>query len=227
MEIRRRFVFRGNAAAIGGRIVRPTDLILDAIATSSLTVAGGRSRQRAGNAKFGEWISFGEANTSAEGLFDDVQRQVEFTNGKVAEDYLSTTTKVSADVVNLTVGNKPRLTIRRLHAALTSKSPTGSGEPPISVGAVTTIDRVSVDGHLLTIELNLPLLQKYDTFSKLMLASDDPAFVKESGDHLFMTQTTPGVAAPSPARLRYSNGVVHATVVKSIKWAGEAIPNAR
>jgi hypothetical protein len=38
MEIRRRFIFRGNAAAIGGRIVRPTDLILDSIATSSLTV---------------------------------------------------------------------------------------------------------------------------------------------------------------------------------------------
>ena len=82
MELRRRFVFRGNAAAIGGRIVRPTDLILDSIATSSLTVVGGRSRERAGPAKFGDWISFGEANTFAEGLFDDVQRQIDFTDRK-------------------------------------------------------------------------------------------------------------------------------------------------
>jgi hypothetical protein len=227
MEIRRRFIFRGNAAAIGGRIVRPTDLILDSIATSSLTVVGGRSRERAAAAKFGEWISFSEANTFAEGLFDDVQRQIDFTNGRVPEDYLSTTTRVSADVAGLTVGNRPRLTIKRLHASLTSKSPTGSGEPPISVGADTIIDGVSIDGHALTVEVNLPLFQRYDTLSKLMTASDDPAFVKESGDHLFMTPTTPGAAAPPPPRLRYCNDVVYATVVKSVKWTGDPIPNAR
>jgi hypothetical protein len=227
MELRRRFVFRGNAAAIGGRIVRPTDLILDSIATSSLTVVGGRSRERAAAAKFGEWVSFGEANTFAEGLFDDVQGQIDFTNGAVAEEYLSTSTRVSADVVGLTVGNRPRLTIKRLHAALNSKSPTGSGEPPIAVGADTLIEGVSVDGHALTIELNLPLFQQYDTLSKLMTASDDPRFVKESGDHFFMTQTAPGDAAPPPARLRYCNGVTQATIVKSIKWTGDPIPNAR
>src|SRR5262245_8895948 len=227
MEIRRRFIFRGNAAAIGGRIVRPSDLILDAIATSSLTVVGGRSRARAGPAKFGEWISFGEANTFAEGLFDDVQRQIDFTNGKVPEDYLTTSTRVSADVVNLVVGTRPRLTIKRLHAALSSKSPAGSGEPPIAVGADTLIEGVAVDGRGLTVELNLPLFQRYDTLSKLMTASDDPAFVKESGDHLFMTQTTAGVAAPPPGRLSYCNDVLYATVVKSIKWTGDPIPNAR
>jgi hypothetical protein len=227
MEIRRRFIFRGNAAAIGGRIVRPTDLILDSIATSSLTVVGGRSRERAGAAKFGDWISFGEANTFAEGLFDDVQRQIDFTNGKVPEEYLTTSTKVSADVVNLVVGNRPRLTIKRLHASLSSKSPAGSGEPPISVGADTLIEGVSIDGHGLAVELNLPLFQRYDTFAKLMTASDDPAFVRESGDHLFMTPGTPGVAAPPPARLRYCNGVAHATVVRSIKWTGEPIANSR
>src|SRR5262249_46320126 len=51
--------------------------------------------------------------------------------------------------------------------------------------------------------------------------------VKDSGDQLFMTQTAPGAAAPPPARLRYCNGVVQATVVKSIKWAGDPIPNAK
>jgi len=230
MELRRRFIFRGNAAAIGGRIVRPTDLILDSIATSSLTVVGGRSRQRAGAAKFGEWISFGEANTFAEGLFDDVQRQIDFTNGKVPEDYLSTSTRVSADVINLVVGTRPRLTIKHLHAALNSKSPTGSGEPPIAVGADTVIEGVAVDGHALTVELNLAPFQKYDTLSKLMTASDDPAFVKESGAQLYMTPTaTPGAAAPAPAppRVPYCSGIVQATVVKSITWAADPIANAK
>jgi hypothetical protein len=227
MEIRRRFIFRGNAAAIGGRIVRPTDLILDTIATSSLTVVGGRSRERAGPAKFGDWISFSGANTFAEGLFDDVQRQIDFTNGRVAEEYLTTTTRVSADVVDLVVGNRPRLTIKRLHASLTSKSPTGSGEPPIVVGADSIIEGVAVDGRGLNIELNLPLFQRLDTLSKVMTACDDPAFVRDSGDHFFMTQGAPSVAAPPPPRLRYCNDVVHATVVKSIKWIGDPIANAR
>jgi len=227
MELRRRFIFRGNAAAIGGRIVRPNDLILDSIATSSLTVVGGRSRSRAGAAKFGDWISFSEANTLSEGLFDDVQRQVDFTNGKVPEDYLSTSTRVMSDVVNLVIGTKPRLTIRHLHAALSSKSPTGSGEPPISVGADSVIEGVTVDGHALTIELNLAPFQKCDTFSKLVTSSDDPAFVKDAGDQFFMTQTAPGAAAPPPGRLRYGNGVVQATLVKSIKWSGDPIPNAK
>src|SRR5262245_36883731 len=173
MELRRRFIFRGNAAAIGGRIVRPTDLILDAIATSSLTVVGGRSRQRAGAAKFGEWISFGEANTNAEGLFDDVQRQVEFTNGRVAEDYLTQTTRVGADVAGLVVGTRPRLTIKHLHASLLSKSPTGSGEPSIAVGADSVIEGVAVDGRGLAVELNLSLFQRLDTLSKVMTATDD------------------------------------------------------
>jgi hypothetical protein len=38
MELRRRFIFRGNAAAIGGRIVRPTDVVIDSSTASSLTV---------------------------------------------------------------------------------------------------------------------------------------------------------------------------------------------
>jgi hypothetical protein len=95
------------------------------------------------------------------------------------------------------------------------------------VGRESVIEGVDVDGHGLAVELNLPLFQRFDTLSKLMTASDDPAFVKESGDHLFMTQGTPGVAAPPPPRLPYCNDLVYATVVKSIKWTGEPIATAR
>jgi len=239
MELRRRFVFRGNAAAIGGRIVRPADTILDSVVASSLTVAGGRSRARAGPARFGEFVSFASAATSAEGLFDNVQGQIDRTFGKIPEDYLTTTTRVSADVTGLSIGgDKPKLTIKHLHASMTSKSPAGSGETSVAPGNDTIIEGVSIDGHVLTIELALPVFQQYDTMSKLLAAADNPQFVKESGDLLYMTRaspasgtspgspTAPGAVPPPPpppARLQYCSGTVYATIVKSIKWAGEPI----
>jgi hypothetical protein len=232
MELRRRFVFRGNAAAIGGRIVRPADTILDSVVASSLTVAGGRSRARAGPARFGDFVSFASAATSAEGLFDSLQGHIDRTFGKIPEDYLTMTTRVSADVTVLSIGSdKPKLTIKHLHAAMTSKSPAGSGETSVAPGNDTVIEGVSIDGHVLTIELALPVFQQHDTMSKLLAAADNPQFVKESGDLLYMTPTTaaappttPGtVPPPPPSRLQYCSGTIYATIVKSIKWAGEPI----
>jgi hypothetical protein len=227
MDLRRRFIFRGNAAAIGGRIVRPVDLVLDSSTASSLTVAGGRSRARAASTRFGDFVSFAGAATSAEGLFDDVQRQIEFTYHRVPEDSLTTTTHVTADVTGLSVGDKPRLTIKRLHAALSSKSPAGSGEPAISVTGDTAIEGVAIDGHALIVELATPLFQRYDTRSKLLAAADNPRFVEESGDCLFMKATMGGAPAPASARLLHSCGTTYATIVKSIRWAGDPLPGAR
>ena len=39
MELRRRFAFRGNAAAFGGRIVRPEDVVLEMPGASSLGIS--------------------------------------------------------------------------------------------------------------------------------------------------------------------------------------------
>ena len=227
MDLRRRFIFRGNAAAIGGRIVRPADIVLDSITASSLTVAGGRSQARAGVARFGELVSFASAMTSAEGVFDDVQKQIDFTNGKVAEDALTTSTHVIADVTGLSVGDKPKLTVKHLRATVHSKSPTGSGEPGIALGSDTAIDGAVIDGHALVVELAVPLFQELDTRAKLLTACDDPEFVRDSGDCLFMKQASGGAAAPPAGRLQYGAGTIYATIVKSIKWAGEPLAGAK
>ena len=42
-----------------------------------------------------------------------------------------------------------------VHAALTAKSPLGSGEPAIRVGKDTAIEGVVIDSHRLRIELDL------------------------------------------------------------------------
>ena len=72
----------------------------------------------------------------------------------------------------------------------------------------------------------VPLFQKYDTRSKLLAAADDPHFVKESGDRLFMK--TPSVArrAPPPgaARAFLRHHLRHDRQVD--QWAGTPYPGA-
>jgi hypothetical protein len=226
MELRRRFVFRGNAAVIGGRIVRPKDQVIDSSTASSLTVAGGRSRSQAKATRFGDWVSFGSASTSAEGLFDDVKQQIEVSHGRVAEDTLTTSTVVDADVTSLSVGDKPKLTIKHLHASLASRSPAASGEPAIGVGNDTTIEGAAVDGFGLIVTLAIPLFQRYNTLAKLLTAADDPQFVKRSGGHLLMKSAGRGKAAATPPTLQ-TYPTVYATIVRSIKWAGDPYPGSK
>src|SRR5436305_9434662 len=113
MDLRRRFVFRGNAAAIGGRIVRPNDLIIDSGIASSLTAVGGRSQSKGGPKAFGDFISYGGVETLAEGLFDRLDQHIELTHKWTGEDQLTTTTRVHAEVNELSVGRKPKLTVKR------------------------------------------------------------------------------------------------------------------
>ena len=230
MELRRRFIFRGNAAAIGGRIVRPADVVIDSSTASSLTVAGGRSRARAASSKFGEWVSFAAASTSAEGVFDDVKQEIELTYHRIPEDSLTTTTRVMADVTGLSIGDRPKLTVKGLHAAFSSKSPAASGEPSIVLGSDTVIDGAAIESggvvYGLTFELAVTPFQQYDTRSKLLTAADDPQFVREWGDCLFMKQPVAGAAAPPAGRLPYGCGTIYATIVKSIRWTGNPYPGA-
>ena len=221
MELRRRFIFRGNAAAIGGRIVRPSDVVIDSSAASSLTVAGGRSRSRALATRFGEWVSFGGAATSAEGVFDDVKQQVELSYGRIAEDALTMSTRVSADVASVSVGDQPRLTVKHLRASLSGKSPTASGEPAIAVESDTAIEGAAVDGFGLVVTLSTPVFQSLNTLSKVLTAADDPKFVRKSGSHLLMKPVGREKAVAPTPRLLQSDGTTYATIVKSIRWAAE------
>jgi hypothetical protein len=227
MDFRRRFVFRGNASVIGGRIVRPSDVVIDSPTASSLTVAGGRSQARTIGRLFGDFVRHGPAATFAEGVFDDVKQQIEMTYGRVAEDTLTTSTHVTAEVHGLVVGAKPQLTIKRLRAVLNSKSPAGSGEPPIGVGSDIAIDGAAISGHQLIVELAPAVFQKYDTRSKLYAAADDPQFVRDFGACLFMTSTTGATTAYPAGRLVQGNGTTYGTVVRSIRWADTPFAGAK
>ncbi len=220
MEPQRRFIFRGNAAAYGGRIYRPNDIIIEAKGASSLPVTGGRCVATLAPARFGEVMRVGRATTLAEGFFDDRKQAIELTNRRVTPESVPSSTVVSAQIDGLSIGRAPKLTIERIQAALRGRSPGGSREPAI-VPDQTALKGVAIDGYKLIVELDAEIFRKHDTRSKLVAAADDRRFVRASGAALFMHD-----GAGRPARLLESCGIIHATIVKEIRWAGKPYPGA-
>ena len=226
MELRRRFVFRGNAAAFGGRIVRPEDVVFEMPGASALPIVGGRSVSRIPRTQFKNFLSFESAYTFAEGLFDDRDQAIALTHGRVREDTLTTSTRVHAEIRGLAVGHDKRLTADRLAAELRSQSPTAAGEPPIPLGDVA-IEGLAIDGFPLKIDLERSLFRRYDTHAKLLNAADQPEFVKKFGSHLFMSSQVDGWPAPGRGRVVPRRESIYATVVKKISWQGRQNPAAR
>ena len=227
IHLRRRFVFRGNAAAFGGRFVRPDDVTLDTPAASSLPVVGGRSAStiegeeaRRFNERFKGHLSFAAASTLAEGRFDDRAQAIELTHGRVREEALAISTRVRAEIKTLTVGHDQRLRVGRMVAELRSKNPRDVGEPPIAVGDLA-IEDLTIDGFRLKIVLDSSVFNEFDTQSKLLGRAAKADFAKKYGHQVFMR---PGNAGRGPTGLR--RGHLHGTLVTKIDWDGEVNPRA-
>jgi hypothetical protein len=234
MDFTRRFLFHGNAAAIGGRIVRrstskPIDLVIDSTCESSLMPVGGRSHSKVRGRRYDDLVSFSLASTLAEGLFDSHRQAVKASFGRVAEDSLVATTRVSAEIHDVVVGTGPTLRVKLLRATLHSQSPLGSGQPsikPVDARRQTAIEGVFIEGHELLVELNLPVFKKCDTQAKLLTAADDPSFVKQHGHCLFMRSGVDKRTPPPAGRLVTSHQNIHGTIVKKLKWRGRPFPGA-
>jgi hypothetical protein len=221
MELKRRFVFRGNAAAFGGRIVRPNDMVLVAKGASSLTVSGGESKWSDQNIKFGDSVRIDSAMTSAVGRFDDTDKLIAKTFHKVPEDSLTATTTVKAGVKGLVVGGTPQFTVQSVHVSMTSKSPTASSEPSIRLDDETGFDVVKINGHEVEVSIAHDLFKRYDTRAKLLSAADDEGFVKEHGHHFHMHNS------PERRRAIRSGNYIIGTIVRRLKWKGAPMDNAR
>lgn len=226
MDLTRRFVFRGNAAALGGQIVRPATIIIDLDGASSLGVSGGRSQAQIKGRAFGDIVKFGSAFTFAEGLFDDQKRASDVSNHKGRQVELNSTTTVTSEVRELAVGRKPVLTVKRLRGTLVSRSPQGSGEPSIAPARDTTIQGVSIDGFGLSVNVNCGFFQKYDTRSKVLAAADDPKNLAAYKNHFVGGATVEG-HQPGRAGIVQRDGVLYTTIVKEIRWDGKPYPGAK
>ena len=226
MDLTRRFVFRGNAAALGGQMVRPSPIIIDLDGASSLGVSGGRSQAQIKGRAFGDFIKFGSAFTLAEGLFDDAKRASEVSDHKGRQIELNSTTTVTSEVRELAIGRKPLFTTKRLRGTLVSRSPQGSGEPSIAPARDTTIQGVSIGGFGLSVNINCGFFQKYDTRSKVLAAADDPKTAAAYKNHFVAGATVDG-HRPGRAGLVQRDGVVYTTIVKEIRWEGKPYPGAK
>jgi hypothetical protein len=217
-ELRRRFVFRGNAAAFGGRFVRPDDVFLEMPGASSLGVIGGRSVSTfSGPAeKFKGYLSFESASTFAEGKFDDRAQAIELTHGRVKEETLITSTRVRAEINKLTVGTEKRLTVGKMVAELRSTSPKGgSGEPSIPVGEVS-IAGLAIDGFRMRITLNSKPFAEHDTHAKVLRGIMKPAFAKQYGRQFFVGR----------GGMLKNRRQIHATLATKVEWEAERNPRA-
>jgi hypothetical protein len=227
MDNRRRYIFRGNAAAFGGQIVRPNEFLIEAHGASSLPVTGGRSQTRVGPPQPNEFFRVDSAETVAEGFFEDRGGFRASTEGQGEQDALVAITNVRVHVKGFQLGNKFRLVVDEMQAELNSRSPRASGQPSVRIGKVA-LDGVSINGHKLRVKLDSSPFDRLDTHAKVLTAADDPAFVRESGDALFMRTPRDGAPPPPPTgRLIQADGRIYATIVKSIEWDGDPFPGSR
>jgi hypothetical protein len=222
-----RYVFHSHAAAFGGRIVRPKDIVLEAGGASALLVTGGRSVAQLTRTQFDDFFEVESANTVAEGFFEDTAAFIEVTHRRAHEQALVAVSRARTEVNGLAVGRKPRLTIKRIRAELTNRSAGHSGQPSIRIGKDTAIDGISIEGHRLVVDLNTGPFIRHDTHAKLLAAVDDPAFVTKSGETLFMSKRF-GAEPKAPAfqRLIRTGATLYATIVKSIRWDGKPFPKS-
>lgn len=239
MELTRRFIFNGHASAIGGRIVRTghgktAKLIKDGfidVPAAALGIAGGRSSAVVRGGQVSGFLQWGGGITRAEGVFDDLKGQFGLTQGQGQEDQLSTTTVVRAELRELAIGIRPQLMIERLKGSLIAKGRYGSSETGVQIGKDTAIEGVTIDGkYRLRIDLKTSPFCEHDTLSKVLAAADEPTFVRKHGDGLFMRTAFDQQPKP-PASGRLILGgtglLIHATIVRSIRWVGKPYPGAR
>ena len=224
MELTRRFLFKGYASAVSGLIYVPKMTVIDMDgATSVLGITGGRARSEIKSRSFGDAVRIASATTLVEGVFDDEKQARAVVSHKGRQADLTSTTTVTADVREMSVGNNqgPFFTAKRLRATLVSRSPDGSGEPRIAPSNDTTIDSIAIDGCGLSVTLSLPVFQTYDTQSKVVAAADDPKLLKSVGRQLLMTSDS---KRPS---LVSSSGIIYGTIVRDLRWTGKPFPGAK
>jgi hypothetical protein len=229
MEHTRRFVFRGNASAASGRIHRPTDVLIDVDGASSLTVVGGISQSKIPAQSFGPYLRFQGASTLAEGSFDDQKQAVELTQRRMSQDTAPTTTRVSAEVEGLIVGEKPELNVMRVRAALVARSGRVGDETPYELPEDVSFGSIDIGGSGLIVEIDYDAFRQCPTHAALLKAVGDRQFIEQHGGCFFLDRqavpATPATLARGPA-LRQSSGTTFATIVKSIRWADKPYPGA-
>jgi hypothetical protein len=205
----RRFFFQATATAFGGRIVRPRSVVLLSDACSSVGVSGGRAESRVKARRFKPFVSIDGAATTADARFDDAKLAKALSEGDGHEEELVSSSLAKAMVEGITVGSKKRLTVVQLGAALRGQGRPGHDEPSVIISGGTAARGVLIDGHPLTVELDLERFGELATYSEFVRAGSPGCLTDD--------RPAPG----GPAR------PVLTTIVKSLRWTRREPPTAR
>jgi hypothetical protein len=193
MELTRRFLFNGSAAAYGGRFVRPDDVVLASSGGSALSVTGGRAVWRDRDIKIGRSFRIRSAETFAEGLVDSLRDAVRATHRQLPADALTATTRVSARCRGVEIGGappvrrtdepEPTMSVADVSATLLSRSARPGHESSVIVedASLTTVTFDSpVHGRFkLDVGLDIGPFRKCDTRAKVI---ENPKIVQKHGD---------------------------------------------
>lgn len=193
MELTRRFLFNGSAAAYGGRFVRPDDVVLASSGGSALSITGGRSVWRDRDIKLGKSFRIQSAETSAEGLVDSLRDAVRVTHRKLAAEALRTTTRVSARCRGVAIGGapparpndepEPTMSVADVSATLVSRS-AGPGHESSVIVEAATVTPVTFDSPVhgrfrLDVGLDIEPFRKCDTRATVI---ENKHIVQKHGD---------------------------------------------
>jgi hypothetical protein len=199
MPIERRFLFHGHAAGVAAHIRRPTDEVIPIHAASSLPVTGGLSEMTAEGKQY-KYVGFDSAYTRAHGTYDDPQAAIDITLHKRTPASVPATTHVVSEVKGLRILDNVR--VGRVRAEMKSHSPRTDDDETSVDPEGSAIEQLFVNGVELVVTLNENFFCKHNTKDKLdkaIQAGDKDASRFCSLD---------------------SAGLLYATLVDSLKWAG-------
>lgn len=227
MDPNRRYVFRGYAVPLGGRIVRLGECpngekIADGFIeapTAAIGVVGGRSRvrfrRRALQCQAREFVRFKQAEAAVVGDFelDDYYR---VTCHEIDLDTLAARTQATAAVEGLEVGTHIRLKVGRFFAGITSKSLFADGEPQVIIDPqtryadVSFVDRRARREYPLTIQVNVERVNGTPTLEGFAAA-----------------HAAKGGREDEQKPNRTVDGQLYATIVEKVDWAKDAFPESK
>lgn len=211
-KIEPRFIFRGDAVGAAGRLVRdkngaPVHQVVPVLAASSLPVIGGISEAKAENCTV--------PMPASEHPFLCVDEAVTSARSEPEGTHVDHITTVSVDVKNARILN--RVSIDSVKAELISRHPPLEKVARISP-QMAEITGLKLDGHELAVTFDINVFKKCAT---------KEAFVEHyATNEAFRAKSCWRVSAESPKKTRPPEfkGTIIATIVKSVKWVGEALP---
>jgi hypothetical protein len=220
----KRYLFSAHASAFGGHIRRPNDFFLPTAASTNLPIIGGSDTAEIRGYEHEGVAKFDYAATSVVGDYVDRKRAVEYTRGNHGDNNLAVESHLKATVQGLSITNRVpngvgktiRIGTLALRMDLYDER---KGKPPAIRPVEATFENVEIDGHVLQVNSVHTMFSERDTYDKLASAFQDAAFYREFGSCFRGPVKTSGFFK-SKRELPEQNGIVAATIVKSLEWRG-------